>query len=78
MRRQIVTVSYSKRSGWTWKGIGGQGGRDTKAEAVREAVELCRSELRRNGIRSELRIKGKDGKIQDCRTYGEDPRRTKG
>lgn len=31
-----------------------------------------------HGIPSELTIKGKNGKIQDRRTYGEDPRRSKG
>lgn len=29
-------------------------------------------------IRSELTIKGRDGSIQDTRTYGDDPRRTRG
>lgn len=28
--------------------------------------------------KAELQIKGRNGRIQDCRTYGRDPRRTRG
>lgn len=46
---------------------------DTKAEALRDAVKYAKSRAP-----SQLFIKGRNGKILDERTYGNDPRRTKG
>lgn len=50
----------------------------TQASAIDHAVCLARHRLAETGRVSELRIKGKDGKIRDSRTYGRDPRGTKG
>lgn len=50
----------------------------TQAAAIDHAVCLARHRLAETGRVSELRIKGRDGKIRDSRTYGRDPRGTKG
>jgi hypothetical protein len=72
--RLRLTVTHSKKDG-VWSIQGGSTNRTfaTKAEAVRSAAR----EGRRNG-HAQMIIKGKDGKIQSERTYGADPRRTKG
>jgi hypothetical protein len=44
----------------------------TQAEAARAARDLARKN------KSELLIHGKDGRVRDRSTYGQDPRRTKG
>lgn len=49
-----------------------------KDDAVRDAVEAANYFLKSVKEKSELRIKSMFGKIQDTRTYGEDPRKTKG
>lgn len=49
-----------------------------KRLAVMSAVAGCQHELKSWGQRSELLIKGEDGRIQDARTYGDDPADTKG
>ena len=50
---------------------------DTKAPAVAYAAQRGRSSWKA-GRQAQLRIKGRDGRIQDERTYGEDPPRTPG
>ena len=50
----------------------------TQVAAIEHAVSLARYRLAETGRVSELRIKGNDGKIRDSRTYGRDPRGTKG
>jgi len=45
---------------------------DGKQAAVSRGVELG------TRYRGQLRIKGQNGRIQDERTYGNDPRRSKG
>jgi Uncharacterized protein conserved in bacteria (DUF2188) len=54
--------------------------RDTKAEALGEAINMCREDFTLRGRTSELFIKKMDGSIQDKRTYprSSDPRGTKG
>lgn len=49
-----------------------------KGPAVSLAASLCAAEWKDYKIRSELYIKGRNGQIEDARTYGEDPRKTKG
>lgn len=49
-----------------------------KASAIKYATESCRSCFALRLELSELTIKRKDGTIQDKRTYGRDPRRSKG
>ncbi len=48
-----------------------------KALAIQLAVDRARA-VWRAGQPSQLLIKGRDGRIQDERTYGNDPRSTKG
>lgn len=50
---------------------------DRRADAVAMAADTGRK-LWSEGTRAQLFIKGRDGKIQDERTYGEDPRATPG
>lgn len=50
----------------------------TKAEAVRKAAYVARYYWQEEGVLSSLLIKRMDGTIQDERTYGKDPRETKG
>lgn len=72
-RRQIGVVP----SGQDW--VVTNGGRkvetvDTKAEAVSKARELAK-----DGEASQLKIRGRDGRIQEERTYGgKDPYPPKG
>jgi hypothetical protein len=49
-----------------------------KYKAVAFAVDQCNFDLTEYDIHSELLICGRDGKIKDARTYGDDPRGIKG
>jgi hypothetical protein len=49
----------------------------TKQEAVSEGVRLAR-QVEKNGGLAQLRVKGENGRIQDERTYGRDPRSSGG
>jgi hypothetical protein len=49
-----------------------------KVEAVRTAVTIAKAGLAARGELSTLKIKGRNGRIQDERTYGKDPIITKG
>lgn len=51
---------------------------DRKADAVQFATTTARCAWRTRGQLAQVRIKGRDGKIQDERTYGADPTTTKG
>jgi hypothetical protein len=69
-----MTVSTNKSGGWTLNLGGGQERRfTTKTEAVRVGAR----EGRASG-HAQLVIKGRNGRIQSERTYGADPRRSKG
>lgn len=48
-----------------------------KVDAVADGVRMCRAHWA-TGQLAQLIIKGKDGRIQSERTYGADPRRSKG
>jgi uncharacterized protein DUF2188 len=73
-QRLRLTVTHSKRDkAWSVKGGGREQSYSTKPEAVRAAA----SEGRRHG-HAQVVIHGVDGKIKQERTYGADPRRTKG
>lgn len=52
--------------------------RASKADAVELASTTARCAWRTTGQLGTLKIKGRLGKIQDERTYGRDPIRTKG
>ena len=65
--------------GWAiYRGRVWQGRSRLKRGAVAMAARFCRFCLTNSGELSELTIKRKDGTIQDKRTYGADPRSTKG
>lgn len=61
--------------GWSVKRAGASrasGTFTTKAEAVKKAQEIAKKQ------KTELYIHGKNGRIQDRRSYGNDPVRSKG
>lgn len=49
-----------------------------KRDAVQTATTAARVSWWERGQLAQVRIKGRDGKIQDERTYGADPRHIKG
>lgn len=51
---------------------------NTQQGAVDAGVQQARNRLSLLGRTAELQIRGKDGQIQDTRTYGDDPREVKG
>lgn len=51
---------------------------DTQRDDIALVVTLARTRLRDLGQTAELHIKGRDGRIRDSRTYGDDPRSIKG
>ncbi len=67
---------FHDRDGWHGRELarGGYGAHGRTKKAVVDAVVA----VARSVQPSQLFIKGRDGKIQDERTYGNDPRRTKG
>lgn len=77
MKRTRYTIAYNKRLGrWaaTVKGVS-RVEYLTQREAVQATAALCRARL---PALSEIIIKARDGRIRDNRTYGADPRSTKG
>lgn len=63
-------VVPDKNGGWNVKGAGNSKGTvhtDTKAEAIKKAVEIAKNQ------QSEVVIHGKNGQIQDKDSYGNDP-----
>lgn len=77
-KRIIVRVQYKKLY-WT---ITSPGQRPrtcpTKHAAVTQAAWECDYTWRNSGVKTQLVIYRKDGKIQSERTYGADPVRRKG
>ena len=79
MKRIRWEVRFSRKDGY-WSIWRERALFDTfrfKAYAVKRAAEHCRTYYY-GGELSELTIKRRDGTIQDKRTYGADPRRTRG
>jgi hypothetical protein len=73
-KRTRIDVTHSKREGmWVVKGAGEEHRFTSKSDAVQAATAAGRSIGNAQVI-----IKKMDGKIQSERTYGNDPRRTKG
>jgi hypothetical protein len=75
MNRKIYDV---KKDGNVWKGISRNGDRasvvsSTKADAVKKTSEIAKSHGN-----SQVVIRKADGKIQSERTYGNDPKSSKG
>ena len=74
MPRSRWTVSPAGADGWKVSGPGGSSSSYvTKQEAVRAGRQGARAQPP-----SQLVIKGRNGRIQEERTYGDDPRRSKG
>lgn len=79
-RVQLVVGPAGQRGGWKLtKGGRRVTGHLRKSDTVRDAVVLAKALVVQGGKVS-LRIKGRDGRIQEERTYprSSDPRRTKG
>jgi uncharacterized protein DUF2188 len=77
-KRTVITVGPSKTGGWNVQAQGRlwpPSAADTKAEALRIGIEIAKAHQP-----SSLRIKGRNGRIQEERTYprSSDPRRTPG
>jgi hypothetical protein len=74
--RQVYDVLPNAKGGWDVKKEGGaraSGRHETKQPAIDEARERAqKAEL------GQVRVHGRDGKIQTEWTYGKDPRRTRG
>lgn len=64
-----------KNGGWkvTLTGKPGQHNFETKPPAVQKAVQLAKKNKP-----SQVLVHKRDGKVQEERTYGDDPRRSKG
>lgn len=79
-KRVVFRVTPTKYSAFPWKLNGN--GRTSTHERKSVAVNLGRIECdalwRYSGIRAQLVIHNKDGRIQSERTYGADPVRRKG
>ena len=79
MRRIRWTISPHKRSGVWYATSGGKRLRYlTQAEAISATAKHCRQRWKEYKEPHELIIKGRNGRIRDNRTYGNDPRGTKG
>lgn len=80
-KRVIWTVEWSEKKGcYNVKRAGTiYAARVKQADAIKRAAEMCEIELRDKGTLSELRIRTKStGRWRTPRTYGQDPRRSKG
>lgn len=79
MRRVRWEVAPAGALSWTVRRAGMiVATRFFKYRAVEHAVSECKFELEAHGLLAELTIKGRDGRIQDKRTYGRDPESIKG
>lgn len=80
MKRTLLEVTPAGASGWKVTRSGRKvSGASRKADAQRAAVQLAHV-LANAGRLVSLKIKGRDGRIQEERTYprSSDPRRTRG
>lgn len=80
MKRIRWTISPHKRSaGWCASVKGGARlYYTTQAAAIKATAKHCRQRWKEYKEPHELIIKGRNGRIRDNRTYGNDPRGTKG
>lgn len=51
---------------------------DTQEAGIEAARTVCRYRLSVLGRNAELQIKGRDGKVREADTYGDDPESSKG
>jgi hypothetical protein len=76
--RKVYTVENDSKGGWRGKAKGSTRAvakGDNKAEVVKRTIEVAKKQPK-----ARVRIKGKNGRIQNERTYPRrsDPRRTPG
>lgn len=76
--RKVYTVETDPKGGWRGKAKGSPRAvakGDSKAEVVKRTIEVAKKQPK-----SQVRIKGKNGRIQQERTYprSSDPKRTPG
>lgn len=80
MKRIRWTISLDKRNG-VWYAATKGGARlqyTSQAAAIKATAKHCRLRWKVYKEPHELIIKGRNGRIRDNRTYGNDPRGTKG
>lgn len=76
--RPMESIGKTKHPGWGFTLFGRAWWYPTKSMAVQAAARDCRN-LLRDGHRSELVVKNRNGRISgDKRTYGADPRKIRG
>ncbi len=82
MKRETWTVSYDRKNNeWVCRNSKGMyicAGFLTKKATVQTSAYRLRERHVMEGVLIELVIRGLDCRIQDRRTYGKDPRKTKG
>lgn len=80
MPRLHYEIRPDDKAGWGFFDQTGklQATRIKKKELIDVAVEALSHAHLWCGVLSELRIKDRNHKVIDCRTYGDDPKRTKG
>lgn len=79
MKRAIYDIHWGSGGHWWFVHEGKILHRDRKKiYAQWRAQQELKRAWEMVGLRSELVIHGRDGRIQDRRTYGGDPKRTKG
>jgi hypothetical protein len=76
--RKVYTVETDPKGGWRGKAKGSTRAvakGDNKAEVVKRTIEVAKEQPK-----AQVRIKGKNGRIQNERAYsrGSDPKRTPG
>lgn len=78
VKRVVFRVQYKRGDGWMVRGNARTASYSFKSSAVMDGVQQCTRLYRDQGIRTQLVIHGKDGRIQSERTYGDDPARRRG
>ena len=78
-KRAVWSVTWLKKAGrWRLTGPHGFWWLDVKMDAVKDGAKRARAYHESKGTPTQLRVKGKNGRIQFEHTYGKDPRKSKG
>jgi hypothetical protein len=75
MERDIYTVTPKNGQWEIQKGNSPVQTFDRQEEAIQEGRKIAREKWEKEGVPSQLRIKGEDGRFRDESTYGDDPQR---
>lgn len=80
MKRIRWTISYHRRNHRWYASVKGRKNLEylTQELAITATARHCRSRWREHQEPHEMIIKGRNGRIRDNRTYGNDPLGTKG